>query len=126
MSQTTVQTTVPTSTRAARPTAGKTSPRKSVEKKDSKKVRKNGLVASTILLDTQTDEFLTDLAYLLRKNRSELACDWIKDRLARFDIAEKFREKAQKYKAPDADESDDDENRQGEGNDSSQEKGEAA
>lgn len=120
------QTTVQTSTRAATRTSGKPSLRPSTRKNDGKKVRRNGLVASTILLDPETDKCLSALAFAWQKERSELVRQMIGDRLSRYDIAEELTKAAARFKSSDAARSDEGSNRPSEATDSSEEICEAA
>jgi hypothetical protein len=89
---------VPSSARAARKTSPEPTLRHAVEKHEEKKVRKNGMVVSTILFDPQRDSDLSALAFAWRTDRSALARKLINSGLSHYDVAEEVREAAERYK----------------------------
>jgi hypothetical protein len=90
-------TAVPTSVQKANKTAGKASLRTAIKQHQPPKVRKNGMVKSTILFDVPTNERLSALAFAWNTDRSELARELIAMGLERYDIAAEVRKAAAKF-----------------------------
>jgi hypothetical protein len=74
---------VPTSAPKARPRSTPKAVLTTTHPDKQKKVRKDGRVASTILLSPQVDEWLSYMALVRQRDRSDLACDFIMQGLAR-------------------------------------------
>jgi hypothetical protein len=121
-----VSTVVPTSAQKAGKASGKPSLRTAVKQHQPPKVRKNGMVKSTILFDPPTNERLTALAFAWNTDRSELARELIAKGLERYDIADELMKAAGKYKKATAVSSDETPDRLGNGDGVSQENATAA
>jgi hypothetical protein len=108
-------TSVPTSAPKAGKASGKAPLRAAVQRHKTPKVRKNGMVKSTILFDPSTNEQLTALAFAWDTDRSELARHLVAAGLRHYDVAEEVRKAAAKFagavKSSDAGESDEDKDR---------------
>ena len=92
-----VSTAVPTSAPKASRPAAKPSLRTAIKQHQPPKVRKNGMVKSTILFDPSTNERLSALAFAWKTDRSELARRLVTQGLKHYDIAEEVRKAAAKF-----------------------------
>jgi predicted transcriptional regulator len=93
-----------TSRRRPRPTSAQTP--------KQKKARKNGMIASTILLDPRIDERLDILAFARGEDRSRLAARFILQALNRHDVEGDLMRAAERFKMLASAKSDEDTDRQ--------------
>jgi hypothetical protein len=110
-------TSVLSSARQAKRTPAKPTLRNSVEKHGPKRVRKNGMVVSTILFDPQMDEQLSALAFAWNTDRSELARRLINSGLSHYDVVDEVRKAAERFRRAASVESDETADRQDDGAD---------
>ena len=90
---------VPTATHKTRRTSGnpalrtaaKPPLRTAVKKTEPKKVRKDGTVKTTLLLDAWIDDQLSALAFAWRTDRSELARRFIEAKLKTYSVTEELK-----------------------------------
>jgi predicted transcriptional regulator len=80
-----------------------------------KKIRNNGMVASTILLHPDVDARLTILAFAKQEERSALAGRFILQALDRHDVSKDLMKVAQQFKKGASVESDETADRPGDG-----------
>jgi hypothetical protein len=86
-----------TSAQKAKRTASKPPLRTAVKKTEPKKVRADGTVKTTLLLDAWIDEQLSALAFAWKTDRSELARQFIAAKLMTYNVAEELGRAAAAY-----------------------------
>jgi predicted transcriptional regulator len=110
------------SARPARRRAGGPAGSTSADQTRQKKVRRNGMVASTILLTPEVDEMLSWMARAKKEERSVLASRFIMQGLARnTSIVDDLLKAAERFKKLASAKSDEGTDRPGDGADVSQE-----
>jgi hypothetical protein len=82
---------VPTATHKTRRPSGNPPLRTAVKKTEPKKVRKDGTVKTTLLLDAWIDDQLSALAFAWRTDRSELARRFIEAKLKTYSVTEELK-----------------------------------
>jgi hypothetical protein len=86
-----------TSAQSTKRTSAKPPLRSAVKKAKPKKVRADGTVKTTLLLDASTDELLSGLAFAWRCDRSELARQFITSKLTAYNVADELTKAAVAY-----------------------------